>query len=390
MHNYLQSYIDNCNDEHLHHPVSAWSGAQAHGLDADLAADLLGGLPEELPQALLGDLPPGLPEKLRQDLRRELVAGALREADAAADVDDNDDSDDTGYPDYTDYTDYTGGADGTDGTGGAGDLAALAAPGKSGSGSAAPASALWDDSAYACEADEAWEYMQGCTASGANYHAEPLPPAVDPHLAVPVRGLNLMQSMAAVGRAVRAKRAELEAACRDFPEYLGLDYRWRFTGYRYGLLCYRVEIVPPEYYLDDEQNGQSGRAHPRAHAPVPAPALACNPPHASLHAPASLPGHDPVRLPDYASAPAPNGCPDCHPGHCASPAPGCASAPRTPDPVTGFIPAWEAHAPASAPAHASPQVPAGAPAQLPAPGPKGYPGHAPGHYCFACGRRFLQ
>ncbi len=99
----------------------------------------------------------------------------------------------------------------------------------------------------ACAAAELWRRF--CRAR-ANYHAEPRPPQVNPDLFVPVKGLNLMQAIAVVGRAIRAKRAELDAACADFPEQSAGGYRWRFIGYRYGLMCYRAEALPCNYWED--------------------------------------------------------------------------------------------------------------------------------------------
>lgn len=65
-------------------------------------------------------------------------------------------------------------------------------------------------------------------------------------LAVPVHGLTLRQAIAAVSRAVREKRDELEAwgfcsygdFCRARP---GKVFRWRFLGYQNGLMRYRAQ-----------------------------------------------------------------------------------------------------------------------------------------------------
>ena len=91
---------------------------------------------------------------------------------------------------------------------------------------------------------------------------EAAPPAVDGDdeafvefdLAVPVHGLTLRQAVAAVSRAVREKRDELEAwgfhARGDF-QHTRPDkvFRWRFLGYKNGLMRYRAQRAISNYSI---------------------------------------------------------------------------------------------------------------------------------------------
>jgi hypothetical protein len=126
----------------------------------------------------------------------------------------------------------------------------------------------------------------------ANFHAEPRPPAVSLIVAVPVDGLTLVEAIAAVSRAVRVKRAELEAMCADFPESCKTGYRWRFTGYSNGQMLYCAEEDPqrlPDYFDFAPL------------PPVPASAALPAPVRAPLQTPASAASRPP--LPDFAPHP---------------------------------------------------------------------------------------
>ena len=102
--------------------------------------------------------------------------------------------------------------------------------------------------------------------AGANYHAAPCPPPLDLNVAVCVRGLSLEEAIAAVGSAVRAKRNEFEAVRADFPEFCENGCRWRFVGYRAGLMLYRAEVAPDRPWTAASPD-ESSPAAPDADSP---------------------------------------------------------------------------------------------------------------------------
>ena len=78
---------------------------------------------------------------------------------------------------------------------------------------------------------------------------------VEFELAVPVYGLNLRQAVAAVASAVGEKRAELEGwgfhsgGVRPGVRS-GRAYRWRFLGYKNGLMRYKAQAAAREPLLE--------------------------------------------------------------------------------------------------------------------------------------------
>ncbi len=83
---------------------------------------------------------------------------------------------------------------------------------------------------------------------------------VEFELAVPVYGLNLRQAVAAVASAVGEKRAELEGwGFHSGGARLGVKsgraYRWRFLGYKNGLMRYKAQAVAREPFLNDTAPG---------------------------------------------------------------------------------------------------------------------------------------